>query len=74
VSVRKHVPRNGPARALWEADEDTPVQQIPELLDDVERWECVECGTQKFTRPERCQQCCSTEFVRVVPADTEGSA
>jgi len=68
VSTRKNAPRNGPARALWEADEDTPVGKIASLLDDVERWQCSSCGKQKFTRPERCTCCGGTEYQKTVPA------
>jgi hypothetical protein len=68
MSTRKDVPRNGPARALWEADEDTPVGEIASLLDDVERWECTSCGKQKFTRPRCCSRCGGTEYQKTVPA------
>lgn len=68
MSTRKDVPRNGPARALWEADENTPVSEISSLLDDVERWECTSCGKQKFTRPERCSLCGEAEYRKTVPA------
>lgn len=67
MSVRKHIPRNGPARALWEADKDTPVRKIPEVLASVERWGCASCGKQRFTRPERCSQCAGAQFEKVVP-------
>lgn len=73
MSARKRAPANGPARALWEADADTSVHEIPELLEDVERWECISCGSQRFARPERCGECRSTEFTRVVPSETEES-
>lgn len=63
MSARKNAPRNGPARALWEADENTPVNEIASLLNDVERWECTSCGVQKFTRPERCSRCGEAEFL-----------
>jgi hypothetical protein len=68
MSTRKDVPRNGPARALWEADKNTPVSEIGSLLDDVERWECTNCGKQKFTRPECCSCCGATEYQKTVPA------
>lgn len=64
MSARKHVPRNGPARALWEADKDTPVSQIPEILKTVDRWECDHCGNRRFTLPEHCGQCQSTTFTK----------
>ena len=67
MSTRKDVPRNGPARALWEADKNTPVSEIASLLDDVERWECTSCAKQKFTRPERCSRCSATEYQKTVP-------
>lgn len=67
MSTRKDVPRNGPARALWEADKNTPVSEIGSLLDDVERWECTSCGKQKFTRPERCSRCGATEYQKTIP-------
>ena len=67
MSTRKDVPRNGPARALWEAPEDTPVREIPQLLADVARWECTGCGAQTFTRPETCSRCGGGEFRKTVP-------
>lgn len=67
MSARKDVPRNGPARALWEADGDTPVSEIPSLLNDVERWECINCGKQKFTRPTHCGECGEQEWVKTLP-------
>ncbi len=70
MSARKDVPRNGPARALWEADEDTPVTEIPALLEEVARWECVSCGEQRFTCPQRCRRCGCADFQKTVPADT----
>jgi len=65
MSMRKDVPRNGPARALWEADENTPVQEIPAILETVDRWECVSCEMQKFTRPGQCSRCGEQEFQQV---------
>jgi len=69
MNTRQDVPRNGPARALWEADEDTPVGEIGSLLDVVERWECSTCGEQKFTRPERCSRCGEAEYQKTVPKE-----
>lgn len=69
MSTRKDVPRNGPARALWEADKNTHVGEIGSLLDDVERWECTSCGKQKFTRPERCSHCSGVKYRKTVPGD-----
>lgn len=60
-------PRNGLAQALWEADPDTPIEELPKLLDDVERWVCTGCGRKNFTKPERCG-CGSATFDRVVPS------
>jgi uncharacterized OB-fold protein len=61
----KHVPRNGPSRALWEAPPDTEVEDIPRLLDDVPRYQCDQCGTQRFARPVSCGECDSEEFTKV---------
>jgi hypothetical protein len=69
MSTRKDVPRNGPARALWEADKTTPVSEIASVLDDVERWECTSCGQQKFTRPECCSRCGEADYRKTVPAE-----
>lgn len=70
MSARKHAPRNGLARALLEADKDTPVSDLPQLLEDVARWQCENCTRQKFTRPVQCSECSSEEFVKVDPKET----
>lgn len=64
---RKHVPRNGAARALLDADPETPVEEIPKLLADVERWECQGCEKQLFIRPMQCGDCGGERFEKVVP-------
>lgn len=69
MSARKHVPRNGPARALWEADKDTPIREI---LQSVDRWECNQCGNQRFTRPENCIKCGHGSFTKCRGAGGEG--
>jgi hypothetical protein len=65
MSRRKHVPRNGIARALWEADPDTSVDEIPELVEQADRWECSQCSTQRFTRPPACRECGSDSFEKI---------
>lgn len=61
----KHVPRNGPSRALWEAPPDTSVEEIPSLLADVARYECDECGVHRFARPVSCGECGGEEFTKL---------
>lgn len=65
-TVSVHPPKSGPARALWEADPDTPISEIPLLLESVDRWECSACGRQTFTKPERCGSCGTETFDRIV--------
>lgn len=64
MSAGSDAPRNGPAKALWDADPETPIEEIPELLRDVYRWECTDCGNVTFTHPGRCRRCKSTDFER----------
>jgi hypothetical protein len=68
MSARKHAPRNGLARALMEADPSKVPGNVPEILRDVERWECTGCEKHRFTCPERCSCCGDTQYRKVVPA------
>jgi rubrerythrin len=61
----RHDPRNGAARALLDADPDTDVSEIPELLADVERWVCVDCGAARYTNPITCGECGAANFEKV---------
>lgn len=66
-------PRNGIAQALLEADPETPVEDIPKLLEDVERWVCTDCGKKNFVKPTHCGQCGTKTFDRVVPSGGDES-
>lgn len=68
AEIGNRPPTNGPARALLNADPETPIDELPELLDDVARWECTSCGAQKFTRPEGCSECGEERFQKIVPS------
>lgn len=70
MSAKNTIPTNGPARALWKADPATPVSEIPELLQSVERWRCRQCGNQRFTRPEHCGGCGERNFEKVQPEES----
>lgn len=67
MSARKHVPRNGPARALLDADPDTPVTELHEVLKHVPRWRCLNCGQEKFTHPQNCSSCGEGSFEKRTP-------
>lgn len=71
MSVQSTIPTTGPARALWEADPSTPVSELPDILQTVERWECQECGNQRFTRPAHCGGCGEHDFEKVSPGGGE---
>lgn len=71
TDTEPRAPRNGLAQALLEADPETPVEELPKLLEDVERWVCTTCGKKNFVKPknDHCGQCgCTTSFDRVVPS------
>ena len=70
-SKRNRAPRNGLALALLEADPDTPLEEIPQLVKHVERWVCAGCGKKNFGRPHQCAKCRSTHFEKVVPGEDE---
>lgn len=55
----------GIARALIEADPDTPVDELGTLLEDVPTWECCDCGDQRYTNPRTCTECGSQQFQKV---------
>lgn len=61
-------PRNGIAQALLEADPDTPIEELPKLLEDVEHWVCTSCGRKNFVRPTHCGECGTETFEQVVPS------
>lgn len=65
MASRNRTPRVGPSRALMEAPPDTPVEKIPELLATVPRFECVECGAQRFGRSDECGDCGADEIEKV---------
>jgi len=66
---RKSVPTIGPARVLHEADPETPIEDLPELLDQADKWRCERCGTTRFTIPGECGECGSSDFKKVEPAE-----
>lgn len=72
MAKRSPEPRFGPAAALWRADAETPVDELPDLLASVARWECESCGSQRFGYPEACSECGGESFNRVIP-DEENS-
>ena len=64
-------PQNGIALALWNADPETPVEEIPKLLEDVKRWVCTDCEKETFVHPTHCGQCGATTFDRIVPNEED---
>jgi uncharacterized OB-fold protein len=66
AASRNETPRVGPSRALMEAPPDTPVDEIPELLAEVPRFECQDCGAQRFGRSASCGDC-GSEAIEKVP-------
>lgn len=65
----RHAPRNGPARILYEAEPDTPFDELARRLQTLPRWECVRCGNAKFTDPPECARCGAETFEKVDPAE-----
>lgn len=63
--------RVGLARALIDADPDTPIGELGDILADVSRDKCTDCGRQTFSRPARCV-CGGTEFEKIVPSKQDG--
>ena len=55
---------SGPSRALLDADPDEPISDI---LARVKRFECRDCGEQRFTRPMNCKECGCETFDVVEP-------
>lgn len=64
-----HAPKNGFARALDEASPDTPLQELPQLVETVAHWECARCGKKKFTKPTSCGECGGSRFNRITPEE-----
>lgn len=67
----KREPRSGPARALWDAEPDADISAV---LAEVRRYECEDCGCQRFTRPQRCSECGCETFLTVDPRPNGGGA
>jgi hypothetical protein len=68
---RNAIPRLGPSRALLLAPSDTDVEEIPEILATVPRFECQRCGSQKFGRKDCCGEC-GAEEIEKIPGPREG--
>lgn len=64
-------PRNGLARALWDADPDTPVRELGKVLHTVDRWECTGCGALKLGVPQTCVECGAKEFDKIPGEERE---
>jgi predicted RNA-binding Zn-ribbon protein involved in translation (DUF1610 family) len=65
ATSRNHIPRVGPSKALILAPPDTSVEELPELLATVPRFECRDCGNQKFGRSDTCGECGGDEIEKV---------
>jgi hypothetical protein len=68
---RNDIPRSGPGRALREAPPDTNVDEIPELLATVPRFECQRCGSTQFFDHGGCREC-GAEKIEKVPGPAGG--
>lgn len=62
-------PKNGPSRALLDADPD---ESFATILGRVTRYECTHCGEHRFTRPTHCKECGCDDFETVTPEVEHG--
>jgi len=61
----EHSPRIGLARELADADPNAPTdEQVTSALENADRWQCTNCGLERFTHPNKCKQCGQDEFVK----------
>lgn len=68
ATSRNHIPRIGPSKALMKADPDEDIRVI---LSRVPRFECQDCGTQKFGRSSHCGECGSPQINKILPPQIE---